>query len=294
MIHRALRVEERLRLFVRDDRYRRDLQNDALSDADWEHLQQVAIALKPFHDTTQRMQGSGEEGHHGCIWEAIPALEGLLTKMEKGTAAATSNQRSRPTPLEIAHQNAWEKLRKYYSLTDVCPEIYGAGLLLHPCHRRTYFDLSWKDNDMQPWKERLLTSVRATWETEYCAASTDISDNKRLEEPLANRQKRQRSPDLIDQHLKDLYANARPAESNSNFDTYIAGAISDPSDVPNVIAWWAKKEPRTPLAQLALNVLSIPAMSTECERLFSSTARLVGTTRFSLRDDTMEALELLR
>lgn len=86
----------------------------------------------------------------------------------------------------------------------------------------------------------------------------------------------------------------RPAESSSNFNTYITGAISDPSDVPNVIAWWAKKDPRTPLAQLALDVLSIPAMSTECERLFSSAATLVGTARFSLQNDTMEALELLR
>lgn len=144
MIRRALRVEERLRQFCRDERYRNDLQNDTLSDDDWEHLTQVAKALRPFYDATQRMQGAGREGHHGSIWEAIPALEGLLAAMESGLPPSSTRRHQKPTPLEVAHQNAWEKLRKYYKKTDICPEIYGAALLLHPCHRRTYFDLSWK------------------------------------------------------------------------------------------------------------------------------------------------------
>ena len=111
MIHRALRVEERLRQFVRDERYQNNLEKDALSNADWEHLCQVAVALKPFHDTTQRMQGDSEEGHYGSIWEAIPALEVLLAAIEQGLPLSTNSRRSRlPTPLKIAHQNAWEKL----------------------------------------------------------------------------------------------------------------------------------------------------------------------------------------
>lgn len=93
--------------------------------------------------------------------------------------------------------------------------------------------------------------------------------------------------------MQSIYRDSVTAASDSDFDTYISTGRSREEDVPNVIAWWAKQR-RTPLTRLALNVLSIPAMSTECERLFSSASDLVGTTRYSLHDDTMESLELLR
>ena len=82
--------------------------------------------------------------------------------------------------------------------------------------------------------------------------------------PQAKWQKRQLLPDIINQHITLIYQNQQPATSN-DFDAYIAGARSREIDVKNVIAWWAKQERHTPLTQLALDVLSIPAISTECE-----------------------------
>jgi hypothetical protein len=39
-------------------------------------------------------------------------------------------------PIEIAYQNAWESLTKYYKKTDDVYAIYTAAVLLHPSHRK--------------------------------------------------------------------------------------------------------------------------------------------------------------
>jgi len=48
------------------------------------------------------------------------------------------------------------------------------------------------------------------------------------------------------------------------------------------------------LHQMALNTLSIPAMSTECERSFSSTKMLVSPHRCFIKEDLMEASGCLK
>src|SRR5271156_6886493 len=62
-----------------------------------------------------------------------------------------------------------------------------------------------------------------------------------------------------------------------------------------LFSWWINKAEEWPcLASLASTVLSIPAMSAEVERVFSSTKMLVTERRSSLRVETIEANECLR
>lgn len=149
-------------------------------------------------------------------------------------------------------------------------------------------------DEMEPQKECLLTLVKATWEAEYVANNLQPRPRSQDNEHSVKRQKQERSPDLFDRHIQSVYQDSVTAagESEGNFNAYINSARSRGVDVPNIIQWWAEKQP-SPLVQLALNVLSILVMSTECEHLFSSASNLVGTARFSLHDETMEALELL-
>ena len=44
----------------------------------------------------------------------------------------------------------------------------------------------------------------------------------------------------------------------------------------------------------ALDTLSIPAMSAECERVFSSAKKLITLERNALADDTIEACKCLK
>jgi hypothetical protein len=48
------------------------------------------------------------------------------------------------------------------------------------------------------------------------------------------------------------------------------------------------------MAQIAFDILSIPAMSSECEREFSQAKLLITTPRTRLADEIIEAVELLK
>ena len=50
----------------------------------------------------------------------------------------------------------------------------------------------------------------------------------------------------------------------------------------------------TPQFLWALDTLSIPAMSAECERVFSSAKKLITPERNALADNTIEACECLK
>ena len=128
-VQRALRCRKRLEHFSVD--YRREVGKDYLTEDDWSVLLQTFEDLQVFYHATLRMEGRGQKGHHGSIWEALPVLEALLEKMEEGRSEEQSSRRARSVRA-MQHQNAWEKLTKYYNLTDRSHSIYAAALLLHP------------------------------------------------------------------------------------------------------------------------------------------------------------------
>src|SRR5271170_7379416 len=43
----------------------------------------MTVSLEPFWTVTQHLQGKARFGHHGAIWEALPAIEHLLNHLEK-------------------------------------------------------------------------------------------------------------------------------------------------------------------------------------------------------------------
>ena len=130
------------------------LVDDYLNEEDWAQLAAVVEALGPFEYITQRLQGNSIAGSHGAVWEAITSLDYLLQHVEEKRAAlreqrvnagagGAGNRRQNITPLEVAYQNAWEKLTKYNNLTDENHEIYAAATLLNPCLRKGYFEERW-------------------------------------------------------------------------------------------------------------------------------------------------------
>ena len=48
------------------------------------------------------------------------------------------------------------------------------------------------------------------------------------------------------------------------------------------------------LAQMGLDMVSIPAMSSECERVFSQAKLMIMRQRYSLKADVIEACQCLR
>ena len=67
------------------------------------------------------------------------------------------------------------------------------------------------------------------------------------------------------------------------------------SKIDNLLCYWQLQESINPdLAKMAFNMHSIPAMSAECDRVFSSTKLLITDLRARMGDDIMEASECLK
>ena len=106
----------------------------------------------------------------------------------------------------------------------------------------------------------------------------------------------EKEPDIFDQIAQDLTRRTRPASQDeyqdytNHFDQIDLGKLT-------ALQWWAqdpqrKKWPK--LSQMALDILSIPAMSNEPERVFSRARRTISWERFLLGEETIEATECLK
>jgi hAT family C-terminal dimerisation region len=63
----------------------------------------------------------------------------------------------------------------------------------------------------------------------------------------------------------------------------------------NLFRWHVDhQEDFSTLHQMALDILSIPAISIKCERVFSSAKKLINPMRCSLKEDIIEATECLK
>jgi len=90
----------------------------------------------------------------------------------------------------------------------------------------------------------------------------------------------------------------QPLVHSDEFTQYIKGHDGEGAPTPateafSPITWWAYSSLPS-MRQWALDTLSCPATSCECERLFSSTKKLITPERNSLGDDLIEASECLK
>ena len=96
--------------------------------------------------------------------------------------------------------------------------------------------------------------------------------------------------DLLDEFMN--VASRGPVSSTE--DEYERYCISPPEPfVVSVREWWKNKRD-SDLWAMAFDVQSITAMSAECERVFSSGKLMLSQQRNRLREDAVEAAELLK
>ena len=121
---------------------------------------------------------------------------------------------------------------------------------------------------------------RETWTTEF----------KPLAPPLQQR-------GLDDTFLYQLLGLPDIDTKRDEFDRY---ARHEPTSIDNPktfnpITWWNDSKVAFPSLHLfAWDTLSIPAMSAECERVFSSCKKLITPERNRLAEDIIEASECLK
>jgi len=178
-----------------------------------------------------------------------------------------------------------ETFEKYYNKTDDSP-LYAAALILHPNRRLKYIRANWKPR----WQKPVLKKVKDLWASYREKASPPFIS------PVYEKQPSQdKDLDKFDRIAQSLGKYTRPV-SQDEYEDYCNG---EPYDIGKMSAleWWCEDQQRQRwpgLSCMAIDILSIPAMSDEPERVFSGARRTISWDRAQMGAETIEMVECLK
>ena len=177
-------------------------------------------------------------------------------------------------------------------------------MILNPSVKFKYLKHQWK-NEPQ-WYENARAAVRRLWQTQYKPRDPPKSQGTKRSRP--NRGIQLSKSVKRDNNFRDssLYAWKNEADSEDDddvtrpdeYDQYLREEVIEFDNArvtESALAYWKTVESRWPnLARMAFDSLSIPAMSAECERCFSSSGNLITDSRNKLNPESVEACECQR
>jgi hypothetical protein len=158
---------------------------------------------------------------------------------------------------------AWKKLDHYYELTDQSP-VYIASLVLHPAFTWDYLESIWRSKPH--WISHHKLKIQRLWETSYLDGQVPIYQQN---QPL-NRRHRLKLFNLKDDKPEGLTEDDYKRWCRRPRDRAL---IKQPP-----LSFWMSEPIQTAyprLQKLALNLFTIPAMSDEPERVFSSAGAMI-------------------
>lgn len=183
---------------------------------------------------------------------------------------------------------SWYAFDKYYLKTDDVA-AYGTALLLAPHRRKIYLDRNWKP----VWRRAALAAATKLWVNTYKDKHTrdeegalgggEGVDRGRTEEPDEF--------DIFEQQQAALNA------VKDEFDHYINSPPIQLTKGSSSLDWWLQEANRAPypsLSRMAIDILSIPPMSAEPERIFSGARRTITWSRHKLGVRNIERMECLK
>ncbi len=183
--------------------------------------------------------------------------------------------------LATATNNCWAKLKEYYALFGDSTDFSGS-IVIHPS-KWEYLEDQWIGSQA-PWLALSKNAVQSLFAS-YKEEAVDSPKPRNPYGPIGQ-------TNLLSEYMK-LSAKALTSKAaKMSYEQYLERPHDDLKDLLNY--WHVQEKLRPDLAQLAYDMLSIPAMSTECERLFSSAKLLLTDQRQRLKDDIIEANECLR
>lgn len=165
--------------------------------------------------------------------------------------------------------------------------VYAAAIILHPSRKIQYIEKNW-DGDMQ---QSAIESVEKLWETYRESDTTGLSITSAAFEDID-------VSDLADR-LDDFDLAAQDVDVNSpskdEYEAYLAQRNIQVTE--SALDWWlrdAQRQTWPRLSQMAIDLLSIPAMSDEPERVFSGARRTISWERTKLGSSNIEKTECLK
>jgi hypothetical protein len=271
MIKRALTspVHEAIKLYM-DHHSIDEVAGDNISLEEWDMLRQIHEFLDLLAQTTL-----GLESTRSTLDEVLPAMDFVLDQYEQFKI-----KHAKDKILSSMFNSGWAKMNKYYDKTNDS-SAYIAGIVLNPNFKWSYINNNWAKD----WIPKAREMMKALWEEHRLKTAT--SD-------LPSVQVQSRGPES----KNDFKAWMKRHQTAPNFeDEYARYCASDCTLDVDPRTWWQEQTQQTSypaLTKLALNILSIPAMSADPERLFSSAKHLITDLRNKLGIDIVEAFECLK
>ena len=167
--------------------------------------------------------------------------------------------------------------------------LYATALILHPSRRTRYIEVNWP----KKWVKPTLEKVKKLWQSYREAAPVpntlgSLSYGRPLQEP--------KELDTFDQIAQSLKQVTRLV-SQDEYEDYNSGESYELSTGVSALTWWchdARRQRWPRLSYMAIDILSIPAMSDEPERVFSGARRTISWDRGQLEPETVEMTECLK
>lgn len=134
------------------------------------------------------------------------------------------------------------------------------------------------------------------WDSKYKPTSTALSPQSANSFPPNT--SHLKHPNEYEEYLRkakeEVLAKLNPQLTTDEYVQYCKEEVEWADDA---IAWWQQplQQHKYPnLSRMALNILSIPAMSADVERLFSSAGLTLSDRRNRMGEELLEALECLK
>lgn len=300
MIERALELRSYISLFCEE--YGQLSQNtherenschlDILSREDWQFLSDCHLILKPFQNLAKRMEDHAKKGTHGSLWEVFVAIESTLKEMtkykENYTQLIDEGQDTRFILASI--NNSLVVLERYRGYMRDSP-AYFAAVITNPSLKLELFK--------QKAPSILYTaqrSVQTLWTKEYIefTVNIDVTAYTPRREPGISTESSGLNLSDFEQWIT-LPDSLPELPQSDSYMQYLSRPRVPPTHCRDLLGWWKDNEiSEGQVTKLALDMLSIPAMSAEYERTFSSAEVIINPHLDDLPDKEVDASECLR
>jgi hAT family C-terminal dimerisation region len=252
------------------DRHWDSLKDDYLTPEDWQTLHDTRDFLQPFWKITRLT-----EGHRTTLDSTLFTMDVLHKHYQQAFIKFRNKQQILGCIL-----TSWHIFDKYYQLSDESP-VYAAALILHPSRRKAHILKNWP----RSWHKTVFNSVKKLWEDSYKELPSENPLSLFQSEPI---------PDEYELLARELDV----VGANSDIDEYETFTSQVPISIDcSPLIWWLRDEQQSHypgLSKMAIDILSIPAMSADPERVFSGARRTISWDRMQLGASVIERGECLK
>jgi hypothetical protein len=329
MLLRAIILKNSIDLFVaRHQTLAKDennLQGYTLSSDDWHYCTEIIAFMNPLYLLVKELEGKSVSGIyptrlecyilvnevltedilglHGYVGDVLPAYNYMREHMKEQLEFFNPNPNAddldddfQRSIIQINIRNATEKLMKYYKLLQLQP-IYYVAVVLVPWQKWAYFEDQLDEEHMTASELRTVKkAIQRLWDDKYAIIQTETPDPQPKVSSSDPKLASKKKPSLLKEHMKRKNKDRQPREAlKDEYLRYCQLDVEEEDEKITPLDWWkahAKEFPR--LAQWARDIFSIPGMSAEVERLFSSTKLMLPAARNNLKEDIIEAAECIR